>query len=257
MKTDTFILSLLLALAFLTDGCIGQKPLRPGHSTISAGDQSQTIVQPENPAAPSTQDMDSTVEKDFTVPTGSLMATVEKSATATNTTTIKASEPMPVRLVETHHATATVGAAQKDVSRELTAKFQAVRPVQYVGVLLILVAAALCYFGWYTKAAIVGGIGIGMIVVAALIPGHELLIIGCGVALAVIGAFVVLYVYHRAALDQMIATGEADAKKAIGAVESLAARPATVAVAIPTAPIIQSPTAPAPAVGSNVSGPLS
>ena len=210
----------LCALAVLT-GCNSTKPLKPGVASIRTPDAVQTVTQSENPSTPSTQQMETTSEKTMVVPAQSIVQTTETAQApvgSTNppvatTTTIKIAEPMPIVQKTTSKASTVLGAAQKDTARTLAARMAAVRPVQYAGILLILGGAALAYFGWWTKAVLAWGIGLAMIVVAAVIPGHELLILGLGLAAFAVAALAILYVYHKGTLDGLLSTAKADVRK--------------------------------------------
>lgn len=173
-------------------GCGSQRAMRPGRAEISPGRAS--VVQPENPATPTTTltERETTTESFPAVHgfrTGSL-STVPAPSAVSNVT----------RQVE--RTVVTIGGAHRDEARGLSAKFSAIRPVQYAGLALILGAGALAYFQWWTKAALVGLCGLGMVVVAAVIPGNELLILGGFAAVAVIGCLLVLYAYKSGKLDR-------------------------------------------------------
>jgi hypothetical protein len=93
-------------------------------------------------------------------------------------------------LEETTHekAVATVGAAQADTSREISAKLASFRPVQFAGVGFLLFAASL--FNPWLRAAVGGGksvqmalavFGVVLIFAPALLVGREtlVLVLGC------------------------------------------------------------------------------
>ena len=59
-----------------------------------------------------------------------------------------------------------------------------IRPVMWAGIVMMtLVAGVLIYFGWWTKAAVAAGVGIGMIVLAQTLPdyGGTIVLGGLGV----------------------------------------------------------------------------
>ena len=66
----------------------------------------------------------------------------------------------------------------------------------------MIVAAAFAYFGWWTKAAIAGAVGVGAIVLGQALPGNESKIILGGVVAFALLALLVLYVYHKGKLDR-------------------------------------------------------
>jgi hypothetical protein len=170
----------LLAIVVLS-GCIGSSN-RGGHTRNISATSTNELFQSANPATASTQTIERTVERVAPVANdaGNVTRTTEKISTS-------------------------IGAAQIDNSTKLKASFAAMRPVQWIGIVLILGALALCYFQWWTKAAICGAVGIGMIVVAAVIPGHEGIILAAGGAVAAIACLLVLYVYHKGHLDALSA----------------------------------------------------
>jgi hypothetical protein len=65
--------------------------------------------------------------------------------------------------------------------------------------MLIIMAGAFAYFGWWTKAGLAVAVGVSMIILAQEVPDHGLLIVGGGLALFTILALLVLYSYSRAA----------------------------------------------------------
>lgn len=186
---------------------------RPGSSTVTSPLGTALLKQSDNPLQSSSQDITTSNETSLVLPAGSIVAT----SSGTNVTQIQVSQPTPIvqRQVQTHAA--VIGAAQTDTSKALAAKYKALLPVMIVGLLLILGGAALAYFGWWTKAAILWAIGVAMITFAAVLPGHEVLIIGAGLITAVIACLLVLYVYHKGTLDQYVQSAKADLAKIVAA----------------------------------------
>lgn len=210
-----------LGLSLFPGGCVNgpQKggraslpyaaPPLPGNKIPTPAEvKSMDIQQPDNPAQPASQSREATNEIAFVIPAGSTVRQVSQSASAdkTNTTTMEfvVAAPTPFKQLSGERNQQIIGAAQQDTSRELAAKFSAIRPVQLVGVLIILAGGVLAYFGWWTKAAICGVVGIGMIVVASVIPGNELLILTVGGTVLIIGCLVVMYAYSKGALDKYL-----------------------------------------------------
>lgn len=203
-------LLLVAALAFLT-GCASIKPNKGGKAgfTSSAPGQTNefTIQQPDNPAATASQNYRTTFEEISVTPAGTI---TEERVTSvdlqgsTNFTqrTITTPAPQTNTTRKVIEAVASIGPAQKDNSRELKAAFDNMRPVQWIGIVLVLVAAAFLYFKWWTPALIAGGFGIGMVVLSHAIVGNEqivLLVLGC--------ALVILFVfrsYERGQLDRFL-----------------------------------------------------
>jgi hypothetical protein len=60
----------------------------------------------------------------------------------------------------------------------------------------------LVYFGWWTKAALAAGVGLGMIVLAHTLPGHGATILIGGLVTFALAALLVLYAYSKGQLDR-------------------------------------------------------
>jgi hypothetical protein len=207
--------TLFLILLILGAGCTGLKPQKGGRmrgGMNSSGVITNLVVeQGENAQTPTTQAQETETQESYTVPAGSvwvITAEPEMESAAKGYETnrpgarVILSEPMPVvRRVSTKNAS-TLGAAQKDMSRELAAKFADMKPVQFVGIALLLAAGAFVYFGWHTPAMIAAASGLGMIVMAHSIVGNERLItILLIVALTIL---VVFHAYNKGKLDHIL-----------------------------------------------------
>jgi hypothetical protein len=111
--------------------------------------------------------------------------------------------PVPVRMVTKDLTETKIGGAQKDTVREWAARAANVRSVIWAGIVMMtLVAGALAYFGWWTKAAVAVGVGIGMIVLGQTLPDHGGLILVGGLGLFAVVALLVLYAYYKGQLDK-------------------------------------------------------
>jgi len=97
----------------------------------------------------------------------------------------------------------TAGGAQKNVLAETMAKLSSMRPVQYVGIALILFAIA--SFAWpplraiigsITTSIIIGAAGLAMIALPILLVGNELLILFIGLGVAI--GYFLIYRYGTA-----------------------------------------------------------
>lgn len=139
-------LSLFSVLIFFS-GC-GMLPLAPGFSTFQSASTSGVLRQSENPKQESKQ--------------------VYKRTDGTVTETVET----------------TIGAAQKDVAREMAAKLGSLKGIVWLGVLVFLVGAA--SFAWPPLKVIVGSVttsaiitlaGLSLIVLPTLIVGNEILIL--------------------------------------------------------------------------------
>ncbi len=110
---------------------------------------------------------------------------------------------MPVRVSPSDRTETTIGAAQKDTARELAAKAASIQPVMWAGILMMtVVAGALAYFGWWTKAGVAVAVGLAMIVLAGTLPAHGTLILLAGLGVFALAALLVLYAYSKGQLDQ-------------------------------------------------------
>jgi len=155
--------SLLFLASVLLVGCIGPRPLRPGRSAISSGNWRATVTQSENPQAPTAQTTERIVE-------------TTTSVGGTNQT-VKTSE----------RSSATIGAAQKDTAREIAAKLSSARPVQVVGVILILAALAMFHpavaaiTASRTFQMATGAVGLFLIFAPFVVVGNEKLLLLAGI----------------------------------------------------------------------------
>lgn len=126
-------------------------PLRPGRSSFVSGATTGELHQSQNPKQESKQ--------------------VYKR-------TDKAGEVTEV--IET-----TIGAAQKDVAREVAAKLGSLKGIIWVGVLVFLFGAASFVYpplkiivgGSVTTSAVICGAGLALIILPTLIVGNEILIL--------------------------------------------------------------------------------
>src|SRR5206468_2925106 len=130
---------------------------------------------------PSRQTVQSEQTIEYVLPPGSavevggpglqpISATAEQTAGATGGRTqahIILEKAMPVRVLAKDRTETSIGAAQTDTAREWAAKAASMQPVMWAGlIMLTIVAGLLAYFGWWTKAALAVGVGLGMIVLA-------------------------------------------------------------------------------------------
>lgn len=159
----TLFASLLLAASLC--GCM--MPLKPGSSTFVRPDGSKvTVHQSENPKTDTVQNYKRTTDAQGVV---------------------------------TEEVNTKIGAAQKDIAREMQAKLGSLRPVMWVGILVFLFGAS--SFVWpYTKvivgsvtaSAVITGAGLAMIVLPTMIVGNEILILCVAV-----GAAALYWFSHR------------------------------------------------------------
>jgi hypothetical protein len=169
--------------------------LKGGRATTS-GIIGQTVVQGDNPAQPSRQDQETVKTRSYTVPAGSRLEETHLTATdigvtVTNVQAVVVSAPMPVVEREETRAKTELGAAQKDMARELSAKLASLKGIVWVGVVMFLFGLASMFYpplqaiigSVTTSAAIVAG-GLALMILPSLVVGNELLILA-GVATAV------------------------------------------------------------------------
>jgi hypothetical protein len=155
------LLALALALA-LVAGCT--LPLKPGSASIkSASGEVVSVKQSQNPLNETVQDYKRTTSQEGT----------------------------------TEEVHTKIGAAQKDVARELGAKLSSLRPVMWVGILVFLFGAASAVWpplkalvgGSVTTSAVIAGAGLAMIVLPVLVVGHEVLILAVAAGAAALWFF--------------------------------------------------------------------
>jgi hypothetical protein len=218
-------------LALMVTGCAGPRALKGGKVVTSRKPGrviEQTLVQSENPAQATKQDNERVKVRTYTVPAGSR---VEQSQTwegerprepklFRSTAEIRAREdarpphvsepstlnsqplpafilsaPMPVVEREETRARTELGAAQKDMAREVGAKLSSLRSIVWVGAGLFVFGLASLV--WPPLRVVIGSVttsvalllgGVALMVLPSLVVGNELLILG-GVAVAVGGWF--------------------------------------------------------------------
>jgi hypothetical protein len=206
MKHLAYLIPLLLAV-----GCVATKPLQPGTSAIRTGVGTNGVTefrsemkQPENPAQSAAQNFERSTESELPLPAGTkVVETVvsrdERGAAVTREKTIVLGEPSVQKTRVTERAGTVIGAAQKDVARELGAKLASMKGIVWVGVVLFVFGIA--SIAWPPLRTIVGSVttglaivvgGLALMVLPTLIVGNELLILG-GVA----GAVALWFLAHR------------------------------------------------------------
>jgi hypothetical protein len=110
---------------------------------------------------------------------------------------------MPVKYLIRDRTETSIGGAQKDLLREWATKASNMQPVMWAGIaMMTLVAGALAYFGWWTKAVLAVVVGLGMIVIAATLPDHGSLILLGGFGVFGLAALLVLYAYYKGQWDK-------------------------------------------------------
>jgi hypothetical protein len=191
----------------LVSGCNtgALRPLKGGAAKIEpvgnlAADVNLTLEPPDNPSTPSSQTTRDVREEKYVFAQPTERVTETKLADGSVT---KVTEVIPAGTVKvvssTRDTNQQIGAAQKDTSREISAKLASFQPVQYVGIALLLVAAAM--FHPAVRVAISGGkevqmataaIGLTLIFGPTLFVGNERIILFAG-----IGSLFVIYALSR------------------------------------------------------------
>jgi hypothetical protein len=202
--------ALLVIAALFLSGCAGIKPLKGGKAGFQNSSAVETnkfdLQQPENPAATASQDFARDEEETIVIPKGTVEKETNTTASTNGTTTVTKervySADTTATKQKTVRAIASIGPAQKDISRELAAGFANMKPVQWVGIALILLSGAFLYFKWWTPAAISAGFGVGLLIFAHTIVGNErLLIVLLSFGLCLLGIF---YAYRSGTLDPVL-----------------------------------------------------
>jgi len=174
------------------------QPLKGGKATTrnSTGGVEQSVTQSDNPAQTSRQDQEFVRTRNYTVPAGSRLYVrgepdVNMVGASSNIYVLEVSEPMPVQEREETRAKTELGAAQKDMARELGAKLSSLKGIVWAGVVMLLFGLASIFYpplklliGSVTTSAAICVGGLALIVLPTLVVGNELLILA-GVAVAV------------------------------------------------------------------------
>ncbi|WP_404422916.1 hypothetical protein [Nibricoccus sp. IMCC34717] len=170
----------VLAAAALSGCAMVPRAQQGGHAVTAPG---ITVAAPENPATPTTQTHKRMVTRRFT-PESLRPPTIKESLPVAQEPTAGHAVQHVAEEFESEETTTTIGAAQKDTTREISAKLAALRPVQMFGG--ALVAAAVAMFWPPVRLAIGAGkeiqmwtalAGAALIFIPPLLPGNERLIL--------------------------------------------------------------------------------
>jgi hypothetical protein len=194
-------LSPLVCLILLSGCSLLPKPQKPGAGTVNTPSVTAEFVQPENPAQSAKQDVKTITKSKLEIPEGT-------KVTEITTSTNEAGVPIKYeRIFHLDQATTqesvtetevktSVGAAQKDTAREIGAKLAAMRPVQYVGFILILAALAMFHpvvrsvTMSSTLQMVTGAVGILLIFLPMVIVGNEVILLVAGIGIPTVWFFV-------------------------------------------------------------------
>jgi predicted RND superfamily exporter protein len=222
-------IALILALA-LSMPLVGCVPSRIKGGTVehySTTGSKTVLVQSDDPKERSMIDGASEKSTEFVIPAGSVVQlevpqTVQSTPkTILNSPKAKPSSvampPVPtpqvmnvvlasnaVMKTSSRDSMKTVsGAAQKNVIGEMGAKLASLRPVQFVGVALLLFGLASMFWlplraivGSHTTSLVIAATGLGLIVLPILIVGNEVLILLIGLGCA--AGYFFVYRYSQA-----------------------------------------------------------
>ena len=156
-------LCISFTLALFATGCAGPRPLKGGKAVTThkpAGVIEQTLVQGENPAQATKQSQETVKVRTYTVPAGSRVEQSQQTVTATAQTASVSHDSQTSTLNSQPSAAlhpqrpdarsrtrgnprpAELGAAQKDMARELGAKLSSLKGIVWVGVGLFVFGLA-------------------------------------------------------------------------------------------------------------------
>jgi hypothetical protein len=204
-------LILLCATAALLAGCGTIKPLKPGSAMMRSGLNAKgqpefvsDMKQPENPAQSAAQNFERTTETELAIPALSKIAEVtvtknDRGEAVTQERVITLAKPTMQKTRVSEKAGTVVGAAQKDMAREIGAKLSSLKGIVWLGAgLFVFGLATLAYpplravIGSVTTSTALMAGGLALMFLPSLVVGNELLILG-GVGL-VVGAW---FLAHR------------------------------------------------------------
>ncbi len=175
----------LLAVSLLLTGCAGVN-FKGGQAQSGHG---VSLVQGDNPSQPSKQTHEATTVETFIAPAGSVL--IEDGVRSYEVT-----EPTPVKRVTTTVTKTELGAAQKNTVAETAAKLKSLRPVQFLGFLLIVGALAMFHpivraiTRSSTLQMVTGAAGAFLIFAPVVIVGNEGILIAAGIGLPAVWFFV-------------------------------------------------------------------
>ncbi|HVY70800.1 MAG TPA: hypothetical protein VHH73_12790 [Verrucomicrobiae bacterium] len=153
----------------------------------------QTIQQPENPQQASAQSREVTEELELPIAAGSKVQ--QRGAEGTDLIVTMA-EPATLKRRHIERAGQSIGAAQKDAAREISARLASMRPVQFAGIVLVLAALAMFHpavrlvTASTTLQMVTGVTGMVLIFAPMVVAGHERMLLFAGLALVAVWFFV-------------------------------------------------------------------
>lgn len=184
---------------------LGAKPVPTAGGSgpsVVGGETVVTMTAPENPATGSTQNVERVDEKSTVImaPVERVTETTAKDGTVTRV--VETLNPVPVILSKTVQKSGTsVGTTQVDTGAITAAKLGSMKSVQYVGILLILVALAAFHplvgkvLGSRTLQAGLGVGGLALVALPNMVVGNETQLLRYGFVVVIM--LLAWYFIHR------------------------------------------------------------
>ncbi|HXJ55265.1 MAG TPA: hypothetical protein VNU68_01255 [Verrucomicrobiae bacterium] len=176
----TAIIAAIVCLAL--SGCV-LAPLKGGRSRVVRGPNITETIQSQNPKDATSTKTEVTTES--VLPAGTKIFLLSPDGTTNGVAIL--SEPS--RQATTDRTETTIGASQKDVSREIGAKLASMRWIQWIGVVVFLFGVASAFYpplrlvvGSTTTSAACAAAGLALTVLPPLIVGHEVLIFAVAIS---------------------------------------------------------------------------
>ncbi len=174
-----------VALLVFVGGC-AQTPLRGGRALAGPGIE---IAQPQNPAAASEQTRSLTNSVELVLPAGSIIRPRDPVTSSNLPVEILTTRPVTLRQSSGETVGQSIGAAQKDMGREIAARMSAMRPVMWVGIGLLLLSVSMFHpvvfvaLGASRSVQMAAAVaGVVMIAAPSVLAGHERLVLFGGLA---------------------------------------------------------------------------
>jgi hypothetical protein len=220
------LMGLLLTVSVIAlSGCHMPSAQKGGHASTFLSRPGQTnrasLMQSDNPKEPAHQSVQSEQIVEYVLPAGTAIQVAggrasDGSDAKLSNQRLDSSDPpgnqcgvailhkaMPVRVVAKDRSETSIGGAQKDTLRDWAGKAANLQPVMWAGIgMMTIVAGALVYFGWWTKAAVAVAVGLGMVVLAETLPDHGTLVLFGGLGVFTLAALLILYAYYKGQLDK-------------------------------------------------------
>lgn len=187
-----------------------------GYISVPSGTENpvMTITQPENPKGSSTQEMKHEAVETLEISVDTVNKTVTEYPDGRKVTV---EQPVPAgSKVVKHVSTETkqeLGGSWYDNAKEIAAKMVSFRPVQYIGIAILLGALAMFHpavriavGGGKEIQAIAGLVGLGLVFGPAIVVGNEKLILAIGVTLLIGGYLLARATYYKGKVDSSKST---------------------------------------------------